>query len=102
MGPNGSGKSTLAYAVMGHPSYDITVGLILLKGTDIIEISPDDRAKAGLFLAMQYPTEIPGVSLTTFLRPAVNATRVDVLPVRQFMVELRDQMSQLQMDEKFL
>jgi len=102
MGPNGSGKSTLAYAVMGHPSYAITGGQILLKGVDINELSPDDRAKAGLFLAMQYPTEIPGVSLTNFLRTAVNATRDEDMPVRQFMVELREQMSQLQMDEKFL
>ena len=102
MGPNGSGKSTLAYAVMGHPSYEITGGQILLKGVDIVELSPDDRAKAGLFLAMQYPTEIPGVSLTNFLRTAVNATREEDLPVRQFMVQLREQMKLLQMDEKFL
>jgi Fe-S cluster assembly ATP-binding protein len=102
MGPNGSGKSTLAYATMGHPAYDITGGQILLKGQDVTEMSPDERAKAGLFLAMQYPTEIPGVSLTNFLRTAVNATRETDMPVRQFMVELREQMKLLQMDEKFL
>src|SRR5690606_25195713 len=72
MGPNGSGKSTLAYAIMGHPAYEITGGQVLVKGTDITELTPDKRAKLGLFLAMQYPTEIPGVSLTNFLRTAVN------------------------------
>src|ERR671916_2303699 len=85
MGPNGSGKSTLAYAIMGHPAYTITAGQILFKGADITELPPDVRAKAGLFLAMQYPTEIPGVSLTSFLRTAVNAVRSEDLPVRQFM-----------------
>src|SRR5688500_630098 len=102
MGPNGSGKSTLAYAIMGHPSYAITGGQVLLKGTDIADLSPDERAKLGLFLAMQYPTEIPGVSLTNFLRTAINATRTEDLPVRQFMVELREHMAALDMDEKFL
>ena len=102
MGPNGSGKSTLAYATMGHPAYTITGGEILLKGVNVVDMSPDQRAKAGLFLAMQYPTEIPGVSLTNFLRTAVNATRETDLPVRQFMVELREQMTQLHMDPKFL
>jgi Fe-S cluster assembly ATP-binding protein len=102
MGPNGSGKSTLAYAIMGHPSYEITGGQVLLKGTDVTELSPDERAQAGLFLAMQYPTEIPGVSLTNFLRTAVNATRGQDMPVRQFMTQLREQMSSLEMDEKFL
>ena len=102
MGPNGSGKSTLAYAIMGHPAYAITGGQVLLKGTDIADLSPDERAKLGLFLAMQYPTEIPGVSLTNFLRTAINATRTEDLPVRQFMVELREHMAALDMDEKFL
>jgi Fe-S cluster assembly ATP-binding protein len=102
MGPNGSGKSTLAYAVMGHPAYTITGGSVLLKGTDITEMAPEERARAGLFLAMQYPTEIPGVSLTNFLRTAVNATRDEDLPVRQFMVQLREEMKALEMDEKFL
>jgi Fe-S cluster assembly ATP-binding protein len=102
MGPNGSGKSTLAYAIMGHPAYQITGGEILLKGTDVTELSPDVRAKAGLFLALQYPTEIPGVSLTNFLRTAVNATRGEDMPVRQFMRELRELMAAFQMDEKFM
>jgi Fe-S cluster assembly ATP-binding protein len=102
MGPNGSGKSTLAYAVMGHPAYQITAGQVLLKGTDITELAPEERAQAGLFLAMQYPTEIPGVSLTNFLRTAVNATRDEDLPVRQFMTQLREEMKALEMDEKFL
>ncbi|MGH8896679.1 MAG: Fe-S cluster assembly ATPase SufC [Egibacteraceae bacterium] len=102
MGPNGSGKSTLAYAIMGHPAYEITAGQILLKGTDITELSPDVRAKQGLFLAMQYPTEIPGVSLTNFLRTAVNAVRGEDLPVRQFMKQARELMLSFQMDDKFL
>ncbi|MGH8887390.1 MAG: Fe-S cluster assembly ATPase SufC [Egibacteraceae bacterium] len=102
MGPNGSGKSTLAYAIMGHPAYEITAGQILLKGTDITELSPDVRAKQGLFLAMQYPTEIPGVSLTNFLRTAVNAVRGEDLPVRQFMKQVRELMLSFQMDDKFL
>jgi Fe-S cluster assembly ATP-binding protein len=102
MGPNGSGKSTLAYAIMGHPAYQVTAGQILLKGTDITELSPDVRAKQGLFLAMQYPTEIPGVSLTNFLRTAVNAVRGVDVPVRQFMKQVRELMSQFQMNPKFL
>jgi Fe-S cluster assembly ATP-binding protein len=102
MGPNGSGKSTLAYAIMGHPAYTITDGQILLKGTDITELAPDVRAKQGLFLAMQYPTEIPGVSLTNFLRTAVNAVRGEDLPVRQFMKQVRELMTAFQMDDKFL
>jgi Fe-S cluster assembly ATP-binding protein len=102
MGPNGSGKSTLAYAVMGHPAYEITGGRILLKGTDIVELSPDERAALGLFLAMQYPTEIPGVSLTNFMRTSINAVREVDIPVRQFMADLRGEMAALEMDEKFL
>jgi Fe-S cluster assembly ATP-binding protein len=102
MGPNGSGKSTLAYAIMGHPAYEITAGQILLRGTDITELSPDARARAGLFLAMQYPTEIPGVSLTNFLRTALNAIRGEDVPVRQFMKQVRELMNQFQIDDKFL
>ncbi len=102
MGPNGSGKSTLAYATMGHPAYDVTGGRIVLDGVDVTELSPEDRAKAGLFLAMQYPTEIPGVSLTNFLRTAMNATRDSDVPVRQFMSRLREEMKALDMDERFL
>jgi Fe-S cluster assembly ATP-binding protein len=102
MGPNGSGKSTLAYAIMGHPSYEITGGEVLLKGTNIVDLAPEERAQAGLFLAMQYPTEIPGVSLTNFLRTAVNAVNENDVPVRQFMTQLREDMKALEMDEKFL
>jgi Fe-S cluster assembly ATP-binding protein len=102
MGPNGSGKSTLAYAIMGHPAYEITEGQILLKGTDSTDLPPDVRAKEGLFLAMQYPTEIPGVSLTNFLRTAVNAVRGEDMPVRQFMKEVRELMAEFQMDARFL
>jgi Fe-S cluster assembly ATP-binding protein len=102
MGPNGSGKSTLAYAIMGHPGYQITAGQVLLKGTDVTGLTPDERAKMGLFLAMQYPTEIPGVSFTNFLRTALNAVGGRDVPVRQFMQRLREEMTALAMDEKFL
>jgi Fe-S cluster assembly ATP-binding protein len=102
MGPNGSGKSTLAYAIMGHPAYRISGGQILLQGTDITELSPDQRAQMGLFLAMQYPTEIPGVSMTNFLRTAVNAVQGADVPVRRFMTGLRAEMDELQMDQGFL
>jgi Fe-S cluster assembly ATP-binding protein len=102
MGPNGSGKSTLAYAVMGHPAYEITGGSVTFKGTDVTELTPDERARLGLFLAMQYPTEVPGVSLTNFLRTAVNGLREEDVPVRQFMQTLREEMEQLGVPEQFL
>jgi Fe-S cluster assembly ATP-binding protein len=102
MGPNGSGKSTLAYAIAGHPAYVVTGGTITYKGADITELAPDERARSGIFLAMQYPVEVPGVSVTNFLRTAVNARRAEDLPVRQFMQELKAQMAELQVDEKFL
>src|SRR5690606_16977005 len=73
MGPNGSGKSTLAYAVAGHPRYEITDGEVLLDGENVLDMSVDERARAGLFLAMQYPIEVPGVSMSNFLRSAVTA-----------------------------
>jgi Fe-S cluster assembly ATP-binding protein len=98
MGPNGSGKSTLAYAIAGHPAYQITSGQVLIDGTDILELKPDERATLGLFLAMQYPTEIPGVSLTNFLRTSLNALSDQDVPVRQFMTNLREQFEQLDMD----
>src|ERR1051325_11482126 len=75
MGPNGSGKSTLAYAMMGHPAYEITEGEILFGGTNITELGADERAQAGLFLASQYPHAVPGVTVTSFLRSAINAIR---------------------------
>ena len=102
MGPNGSGKSTLAYAVAGHPSYEITGGEVRIDGTDILELSPDERAQLGLFLAMQYPTEIPGVSLTNFLRTSINALRDEDVPVRQFMNDLKEQFKLLDMDPAFM
>ena len=75
MGPNGSGKSTLAYAIAGHPKYHVTSGSVTLDGEDVLAMSVDARARAGLFLAMQYPVEVPGVSVSNFLRTAVTATR---------------------------
>jgi Fe-S cluster assembly ATP-binding protein len=102
MGPNGSGKSTLAYAIAGHPAYEITGGEARIDGTDIFELTPDERAQLGLFLAMQYPTEIPGVSLTNFLRTSMNALRDEDVPVRQFMTELKAQFANLDMDPAFM
>ena len=102
MGPNGSGKSTLAYAIAGHPAYDITGGDITVDGESVIEDEPDARARAGLFLAMQYPVEVPGVSVTNFLRTAVNARREEDVPVRQFMQELKGKMADLGVDKAFL
>jgi Fe-S cluster assembly ATP-binding protein len=102
MGPNGSGKSTLAYAIAGHPAYVVTAGEVRIDGTDIVELSPDERAQLGLFLAMQYPTEIPGVSLTNFLRTSLNALREEDVPVRQFMTELKAQFAELDMDPAFM
>lgn len=102
MGPNGSGKSTLAYAVAGHPGYEVTGGKVLIDGTDVSELTPDERAGLGLFLAMQYPTEIPGVSLSNFLRTSLNALREQDVPVRQFMTELREQFELLGVDPKFM
>ena len=102
MGPNGSGKSTLAYAIAGHPAYDITGGSIRWLGTDLVELSPDERARLGVFLAMQYPVEVPGVSLTNFLRTALNAIKGEEVPVREFMDRLRKEMATLGVDESFL
>ena len=102
MGPNGSGKSTLAYAIAGHPAYDITGGTITWKGTELTELTPDERARLGVFLAMQYPVEVPGVSLTNFLRTAVNAVRGEDVPVREFMQSLRSEMAELGVDDSFL
>src|SRR3954454_5402444 len=84
MGPNGSGKSTLANTLMGNPTYEITEGKILLEGEDITEADPDERAKAGLFLAFQYPVSIPGVSVANFLRTAINAKREEPIKIKEF------------------
>jgi Fe-S cluster assembly ATP-binding protein len=83
MGPNGTGKSTLAYAVMGHPNYEITQGDVLLDGESVLEMAPDERSRAGIFLAFQYPVSIPGVTVANFLRTAVNARRRHTDPPRE-------------------
>ena len=102
MGPNGSGKSTLAYALMGHPSYEITAGDIVLDGESVLELEADERAQKGLFLAFQYPHAIPGVTVTSFLRSAINAKRKaanggqdDPVPVKEFRTELLAAMEHL-------
>jgi Fe-S cluster assembly ATP-binding protein len=101
MGPNGSGKSTLAYALAGHPRYRVTGGKVTFKGEDVLDLRPDERARLGMFLAMQYPVEVPGVSVTNFLRTAINAVRGEDVSVREFARELREQMRLLAMDPKF-
>jgi Fe-S cluster assembly ATP-binding protein len=102
MGPNGSGKSTLAYALAGHPAYEITQGEILLNGENIVEMGADERAQKGLFLAFQYPHAIPGVTVTSFLRSAINAIRKaknggtdDPIPVKEFRTEILGAMERL-------
>ena len=101
MGPNGSGKSTLAYAVAGHPKYEIEAGSITLDGQDVLEMSVDERARAGLFLAMQYPVEIPGVSVSNFLRTSVTAIRGEAPKLREWLKEMNSAMSEIGMDPQF-
>jgi len=101
MGPNGSGKSTLAYALAGHPRYRVTGGRVTFKGENVLDLAPDERARRGMFLAMQYPVEVPGVSVTSFLRTAINSVRGEDVPVRQFAKDLRAQMQLLEMDPRF-
>jgi Fe-S cluster assembly ATP-binding protein len=101
MGPNGSGKSTLAYSIAGHPKYEITGGTVHLDGLDILEMSVDERAKAGLFLAMQYPVEVPGVSVSNFLRTAATALRGEAPNVRKWVGEVKEAMAALKMDSAF-
>ena len=101
MGPNGSGKSTLAYSIAGHPKYEITGGSVHLDGLDILEMSVDERAKAGLFLAMQYPVEVPGVSVSNFLRTAATALRGEAPNVRKWVGEVKEAMAALKMDPTF-
>jgi Fe-S cluster assembly ATP-binding protein len=101
MGPNGSGKSTLAYAIAGHPKYTITGGSIHLDDLDVLEMSVDERARAGLFLAMQYPVEIPGVSVSNFLRTAATAVRGEAPKLRTWIKEVRETMAELSMDPSF-
>ena len=101
MGPNGSGKSTLAYSIAGHPKYEITQGEILLDGENVLEMSPDERARAGLFLAMQYPVEIPGISVGNFLRTAKTAISGEAPALRPWIKEVREAMTNLRMDSSF-
>jgi Fe-S cluster assembly ATP-binding protein len=101
MGPNGSGKTTLAYAIAGHPKYTVTQGSITLDGQDVLAMSVDARARAGLFLAMQYPVEVPGVSVSNFLRTAITAVRGEAPKIRTFGKDLRTAMAQLQMNPEF-
>ena len=101
MGPNGSGKSTLASTLLGHPSYEITEGTITFKGEDITEAEPHERAKAGLFLAFQYPVSIPGVSVANFLRMAINAKRDEPIQVKEFRTHLQHAIDLLDVDRTF-
>jgi Fe-S cluster assembly ATP-binding protein len=101
MGPNGSGKSTLANVLMGHPRYEITDGLVTFEGEDVLELEPDERAKMGLFLAFQYPSEVPGVSVANFLRTAVNSVREEELSPMEMYRLLQEKMAIMQMDPKF-
>jgi len=101
MGPNGSGKSTLAYSIAGHPKYNVTAGTVTLDGEDVLAMSVDERAKAGLFLAMQYPVEVPGVSVSNFLRTSVTAIRGEAPKVRTWVGEVKEAMTALSMDPAF-
>jgi Fe-S cluster assembly ATP-binding protein len=102
MGPNGSGKSTLANALMGNPKYEVTQGKILMKGENLLEMEPDERARKGLFLAFQYPSEVPGVRMANFLRLACNARADKELDVIEFYDKLEKKMKLLDMDEAFM
>jgi Fe-S cluster assembly ATP-binding protein len=101
MGPNGSGKSTLAYSVAGHPKYDITGGSVTLDGADVLAMSVDERARAGLFLAMQYPVEVPGVSVANFLRTAKTAIDGEAPKLRTWVKDVNTAMEQLNLDASF-
>ncbi|OWP22192.1 Fe-S cluster assembly ATPase SufC [Microbacterium sp. AISO3] len=101
MGPNGSGKSTLAYAIAGHPKYTVTGGSITLDGEDVLEMSVDERARAGLFLAMQYPVEVPGITVTNFLRTAKTAVAGEAPAIRSWTKDVKQAMANLRMDPKF-
>lgn len=101
MGPNGSGKSTLAYTIAGHPKYTVVEGEILLDGENVLEMSVDERARAGMFLAMQYPVEIPGVTVTNFLRTAKTAIDGKAPSIRTWVKDVRESMGNLRMDSAF-
>ncbi len=102
MGPNGSGKSTLANTIMGNPNYEVTEGKVLFNGEDMTEADPDERARAGLFLAFQYPATIPGVSVANFLRLAVNARREEPMKVKDFGKYMRENVDMLKIDPSFV
>jgi Fe-S cluster assembly ATP-binding protein len=107
MGPNGTGKSTLAYALMGHPSYQVTSGEVIFKDQNILELEPDERSRLGLFLAFQYPVSISGVTLANFLRTAINARRKAAnaadkgIPIPEFRKTMKESMEHLKMDQAF-
>jgi Fe-S cluster assembly ATP-binding protein len=101
MGPNGSGKSTLSYAIAGHPKYQVTSGSITLDGQSVLDMSVDERARAGLFLAMQYPVEVPGVSVSNFLRSAATAVRGEAPKLRHWVKEVKSAMDALDIDPVF-
>ncbi|GAA2026580.1 Fe-S cluster assembly ATPase SufC [Catenulispora yoronensis] len=101
MGPNGSGKSTLAYSIAGHPKYTITSGTVTLDGEDVLAMTVDERARAGMFLAMQYPVEIPGVTVSNFLRTAATAIRGEAPKLRTWVKEVNQAMETIQMDKAF-
>jgi Fe-S cluster assembly ATP-binding protein len=101
MGPNGSGKSTLANVLMGHPRYEITEGSVTFEGEDVLELEPDERAKMGMFLAFQYPSEVPGVSVANFLRTAINSVREEELSPMEMYKLLQEKMAVMRMDPKF-
>jgi len=107
MGPNGTGKSTLAYTLMGHPNYTVTEGEIIFRGKNLLELEPDERSRAGIFLAFQYPVAIPGVTVANFLRSALNARRRALnpedkgLPILEFRKMLKEKMDMLKMDHAF-
>ena len=101
MGPNGSGKSTLSYVIAGHPKYEVTEGEVLLDGENLLEMEVDERARAGLFLAMQYPTEVPGVKMSQFMRSAVTAIRGEAPKLREWNKELTEAREKLAIDKSF-
>jgi Fe-S cluster assembly ATP-binding protein len=101
MGPNGSGKSTLAYSIAGHPKYEVTEGEVLLDGENVLEMSVDERARAGLFLAMQYPVEVPGVTVSNFLRTAKTAITGEAPALRTWVKDVKGAMDKLRMDPDF-
>jgi Fe-S cluster assembly ATP-binding protein len=101
MGPNGSGKSTFANVLMGHPRYEVTGGSITFQGEDVFELEPDERARLGMFLAFQYPSEVPGVSVANFLRTAVNSVREEDLSAMEMYRLIQDKMKIMQMDPRF-